>query len=464
MKRIFYSLVLLCIGFIARADVQLPAIIGDHMVLQQKSKVTLWGWTTSPTETVKINVDWDTTHFKTKAVLGKWSIQIPTPAAGGSHQIEFQGNKNSIKVSDVVFGEVWIFSGQSNMEWSGDQNLQETLDEMPNATNNQIRFFYIPKATSSYPQEDVRAHWVVCNPEAMKSFSSIGYFFGKELNQKLGVPMGLINSNWGGTPAEVWTPEDVLAKKSNLWEAAKQLRPNAFWSVYPGLNYNAMIAPITSYTIAGALWYQGESNVGQYKTYAELMETMIGSWRTAFKNNFSFYFAQIAPYSKYGDNNFGAKLREAQTMNLAIEKTGMVVLSDLVPDVSNIHPTKKIEVAHRFASLALVKNYGQEAGPIFYPKYDRHRVEKGKIRIYFRELNGKLVAKDGDPSHLMIAGEDQKFYPAQGKIDGNTLLVSSPEVPNPVAVRYSFSNDALPNLFSREGLPVNLFRTDHWDN
>ena len=201
MKKIFYSLVLCCAGFIARADVQLPAIIGDHMVLQQKSKVTLWGWTTNPTETVKINVDWDTTHFKAKAVLGKWSIQIPTPAAGGNHQIEFQGSKNSIKVSDVVFGEVWVFSGQSNMEWSGDQNLQESLDEMPNANNKDIRFFYIPKATSSYPQEDVRAHWVVCNPEAMKSFSAIGYFFGKELNQKLGIPMGLINSNWGGTPA-----------------------------------------------------------------------------------------------------------------------------------------------------------------------------------------------------------------------------------------------------------------------
>ena len=194
------------------------------------------------------------------------------------------------------------------------------------------------------------------------------------------------------------------------------------------------------------------------------METMIASWRTAFKNNFPFYFAQIAPYNKYGENNHGAKLREAQTKNLSIEKTAMVVVSDLVPDVSNIHPTKKVEVAHRFASLALVKNYGQEAGPIFYPKYDRHRVEKGKIRIYFRELNGKLVAKDGDPSHLMIAGEDQKFYPAQGKIDGNTLLVSAPEVPNPVAVRYSFTNDAIPNLFSREGLPVNLFRTDNWEN
>jgi sialate O-acetylesterase len=225
-----------------------------------------------------------------------------------------------------------------------------------------------------------------------------------------------------------------------------------------------MIAPIINYNIAGALWYQGESKVGQYGSYTELMNDLILSWRTSFNKNFPFYFAQIAPYDKYGDNVNGAKLREAQTNNLKLENTAMVVLTDLVPDVTNIHPTIKVEVANRFANLALVKHYGQEAGPIFYPKYDRMKVEKGKIRVYFRELNGKLVAKDGDPSHLMIAGEDKKFYPATGKIDGSSLVVSSPDVPNPVAVRYAFKNADMPNLFSREGLPVNLFRTDDWDN
>jgi sialate O-acetylesterase len=195
------------------------------------------------------------------------------------------------------------------------------------------------------------------------------------------------------------------------------------------------------------------------------MNDLILNWRSAFKKNIPFYFAQIAPYSKYGDHNFGAKLREAQTENLKMENTAMVVLTDLVPDVTNIHPTIKVEVATRFANLALVKHYGQEAGPIFYPKYDRLKVEKGKIRVYFKELNGKLMTKDGaDPSHLMIAGEDKVFHPAQGKIDGTSLVVSSPEVPNPVAVRYAFKNDDMPNLFSREGLPVNLFRTDNWDN
>jgi sialate O-acetylesterase len=276
--------------------------------------------------------------------------------------------------------------------------------------------------------------------------------------------MGLINSNWGGTPAEVWVPQDKVLGNTKLVEAAKKLQTFDFWSSRAGDNYNAMIAPILNYQLAGVLWYQGESNVGQYSSYTELMNELILSWRAGFNKNLPFYFAQIAPYDKY-PSNLGAKLREAQTRNLALENTGMVVLTDLVPDVTNIHPTQKVEVANRFANLALVKTYGQSAGPMMYPKYDRHRIEKNKMRIYFKELGGKLMTKDGgEPSHLMIAGEDQKFYPAKGKIDGNTLVVSSEEVPNPVAVRYAFNNIDMPNLFTKEGLPVNLFRTDNWDN
>ena len=277
--------------------------------------------------------------------------------------------------------------------------------------------------------------------------------------------MGLINSNWGGTPAEVWVPQDKVISNPTLANAAKKLQTYEWWSSRAGDNYNAMIAPILNYQIAGVLWYQGESNVSQYSTYTELMNELILSWRAGFKKNVPFYFAQIAPFDKY-PSNFGAKLREAQTKNLALENTAMVVLTDLVPDVSNIHPTQKIEVANRFANLALVKNYGQDVGPIFYPKYDRLKIEKNKIRIYFREIGSKLVTKDGaEPSHLMIAGEDQIFYPAKGKIiDGTTLVVSSDEVPNPVAVRFAFNNTDMPNLFTKEGLPVNLFRTDNWDN
>jgi sialate O-acetylesterase len=378
-----YLLIISCIiaQFSALADVQLPAIIGDHMVLQQKSKVKLWGWTTNPSETVKIKVSWDTTNYKTVAKYGHWVVEINTPGASENQNIRISGSKNTIQISDVLIGEVWLFSGQSNMEWGGNQNLKETMDEMPNATNKSIRFFYIPKATADYPQEDVRAKWVVCNPEDMKSFSAIGYFFGKKINEKLGVPMGLINSNWGGTPAEVWVPQDKVLGNTKLVEAAKKLQTFDFWSSRAGDNYNAMIAPILNYQLAGVLWYQGESNVGQYSSYTELMNELILSWRAGFNKNLPFYFAQIAPYDKY-PSNLGAKLREAQTRNLALENTGMVVLTDLVPDVTNIHPTQKVEVANRFANLALVKTYGQSAGPMMYPKYDRHRIEKNTMRIY----------------------------------------------------------------------------------
>ena len=180
MKKILFLIGCIIVQFSAKADVQLPAIIGDHMVLQQKSKVKLWGWTTNPNETVQVKVSWDTTHYKVNAKYGHWMIEVNTPAASENQSISVYGTNNTIQISDVLIGEVWVFSGQSNMEWSGDQNLQETLDEMPNATNKRIRFFYIPKATADFPQEDVRAKWVVCNPEAMKSFSAIGYFFGKK--------------------------------------------------------------------------------------------------------------------------------------------------------------------------------------------------------------------------------------------------------------------------------------------
>ena len=462
MKKVLFLIGCIIAQFSANADVQLPAIIGDHMVLQQKSKVKLWGWTTNPNETVQVKVSWDTTHYKVNAKYGHWMLDVNTPAASENQSISVSGANNTIQISDVLIGEVWVFSGQSNMEWSGDQNLQETLDEMPNATNKRIRFFYIPKATADFPQEDVRAKWVVCNPEAMKSFSAIGYFFGKKLNEKLGVPMGLINSNWGGTPAEVWVPQDKVISNPTLANAAKKLQTYEWWSSRAGDNYNAMIAPILNYQIAGVLWYQGESNVSQYSTYTELMNELILSWRAGFKKNVPFYFAQIAPFDKY-PSNFGAKLREAQTKNLALENTAMVVLTDLVPDVSNIHPTQKIEVANRFANLALVKYYGQVVGPIFYPKYDRFIIEKNKIRIYFREIGSKLVTKDGaEPSHLMIAGEDQKFYPAKAEIKGKKVIVSAENVLEPVAVRFAWDETAMPNFTNGAKLPASPFRTDSW--
>lgn len=462
--RIIGFLLTLFFTFELKAEVLLPAIIGDHMVLQQNAKVKIWGWSTSPNEKVQIKTDWDTTSYQTEARYGKWSLEIMTQKAGGKHQLSISGNGKTTQLKDIVFGENWLLSGQSNMEWSGAQNLKESLDEMPNANFDEIRFFYVPKIVSSSPQEDIKARWVVCNPNDMKNFSAIGYFFGKKLHQELGIPIGLINANWGGTPAEVWLPKEDVTNNPDLLASAKKLKTYNWWSSIPGDNYNAMIHPIIQFNIAGVLWYQGESNVDNYMTYAQLMQSLITSWRTAFKKDLPFYFAQIAPYSGYG-KGLGALLREQQTLSLQIPNTAMVITADLVDNVKDIHPTLKKEVANRFANLALVKIYGKEAGPIFYPKYDRHEIKKDKIKVYFKEVADRLILKNGDKvSHLYIAGEDRTFYPAESKLEKNAMTVWSKDVPNPVAVRYNFENDAMPNVFSKEGLPLNLFRTDNWED
>ncbi len=459
MKKSMLIFSLLLSATIAIADVRLPAIIGSHMVLQQKSTVKLWGWS-GPAENITINVGWDTTTYKVTASRGaRWVAEIKTPVAGGPYNITIKG-RNKILLEDVMIGEVWVCGGQSNMEWSADMGLKQAKDESPNATNQKIRFFYVPKSTSTTPQDDVNARWVVCNPEDMLHFSTIGYFFGKQLNASTGFPVGLINSNWGGTPAEVWTPEEIITHDPDLLHAAEKLSPAAWWPHIRGEAYNAMIYPLTQFSIAGAIWYQGESNVTTHFMYKRLFTSMIDSWRKAWGKNFPFYFVQIAPYT-YGDTHInGALLREAQTQSASHPKTGMVVISDLVNDVKNIHPILKKEVAERLANYALAETYAVKALTYKSPTYAAHAVEKGSIRIQFKDVPTTLVSKGGELTEFFIAGADGVFVPAKAKIEEKTVLVSAKTVKDPVHVRFGFTNTAMPNLFSAEGLPVNLFRTD----
>lgn len=441
------------------AAVRLPAILGSHMVLQQKSEVNLWGWC-APSEKISVTASWDTTRYVTTGTSGaRWTMKIKTPEAGGPFTITI--NKNLV-LEDVMVGEVWVCSGQSNMEWSGSQKLKQSLDEAPNATNQKIRFFYVPKNTSEYPQEDVAAGWKVCSPEEMARFSAIGYFFGKKLQADLNLPVGLINSNWGGTPAEVWTPAEVFAKDPVLKDASLKLRPAAGWPIIPGSTFNGMIAPLTRFRIAGAIWYQGESNTETWSTYSRLMTRMIGAWREAWGYTFPFYYVQIAPFT-YGFYNIGALLKEQQTACLSIPRTGMAVIHDLVDDVTNIHPVKKAEVAGRLAAIALSENYGVKGLVYKYPMYKGMVIEKNRIRLMFDNVLNGLVSAVKDLNEFYIAGSDQKFLFASARIEGNTVVVWNKAVKEPVAVRFGFSNTAIPNLFSKEGMPVNMFRTDTWE-
>jgi sialate O-acetylesterase len=456
MKKIFLFCCLLCFTAI-HAEIRLPAIIGDHMVLQQKAEVKIWGWS-DPDEQITINSSWDTAQIRFRANSGgSWEVKIKTPAAGGPFEIRLRG-RNEVIIRDVLVGEVWVLGGQSNMEWSAAQNVPQALEEMPKANNPRIRLFHVAKKVSDHPQDDLHGKWVVCNPEDMRTFSAIGYFFGKKILEVTNYPMGLIHSNWGGTPAETWTPASLVESDPVLKEAAAKQVPNNYRPEKPGIAYNAMIYPITKFNIAGALWYQGESNAGTHASYQQLFTKMIGAWRKAWEKDFPFYYVQIAPFS-YGDNLNGPMLREAQSKSQSYPNTGMVVISDLVDDVKDIHPKNKKDVAARLANMALAEMYGLPIRNYKSPSYKSMVVEQNMIRITFNNAESGLVSRGGDPTEFYIAGEDNVFVPATVKIKGSEVLVWNKDVKNPVSVRFGFNSTAIPNLFSKEGLPVDLFRT-----
>ena len=446
----------------AKSEVRLPAIIGSHMVLQQNSLVKLWGWC-EPNEKIRVSNTWDTTTYFCKGETNaKWSLTIKTPSAGGPFSITIQGN-NKIELQDVMVGEVWICSGQSNMQMNYYWGLKQYSKEMDMALNTSIRFFLIPQLSAEYPQEDTKARWVVCNAEDVKNFSAVGYFFGKKLNEKLQLPVGLIGSSWGGTPAEVWTPAEVIENDAELQRARIQSKSTDGWPVNPGATYNAMIHPLINFSIAGAIWYQGESNVEASNTYQKLFTKMIGAWRKGWQKEFPFYFVQIAPYAGYGNNDNAAMLREAQTKSMSFPNTGMVVVTDLVDDVNDIHPKLKKEVGERLANVALAETYSQKNIAYKSPVFRDFKIENSKVTISFENVTNGLISKNGELKSFYIAGNNKVFVKAIAKIIGNVVVVSSNEVKTPVAVRFGFTNSDMPNLFNTEGLPVNLFRTDNWN-
>ena len=460
LLRLFSFLFLMgSIPYAAKANVSLPAIFGDHMVLQQNAEVTIWGWA-KPNEEVKVRGSWDQQEVKTVANnLAQWQLKLKTPAAGGPYSITIQGY-NTLVLEDVLMGEVWLCSGQSNMEWSAAAGIENGEQAIREADHPEIRFFSVAHKTADAPQLDLEGEWKVSTPESMANFSAVAYFFGKELQQNLNIPVGLINSSWGGTPAEVWTPAYAIAEKKEVAEAAAKLQEVQWGPIAPGKAWNAMVAPLVPFKIAGALWYQGESNTPFPEVYAELLPTMIESWRKEWQDDFPFYFVQIAPY-RYGRPYEGVLLREAQRKSLRVAGTGMVVISD-IGNIEDIHPRNKIEVGKRLANLALNRTYGKEELPASGPLFREMKVEGRKVRLFFDFAESGLLSKGKELTDFEIAGEDQQFVPAKARIDGNTIVLQARSVKKPVAVRFAWSNTAEPNLFNKEGLPASSFRTDDW--
>jgi len=455
----------------------MPKVLGSNMVLQRDTEVKIWGWADAGEE-IRVTCDWrDTEASVTADADGKWAVSIKTGEAGGPYAMTIVGN-NSVRLEEILFGEVWIGSGQSNMEMplikvSGAYTgIKDAEKEVAEANYPEIRLFQAGNFSSKEPLDDVQTgitmygippaacKWQACTSETIPTFASTAYFFARELRRELKVPIGIIDASWGGTSAEAWTSAsglNTLGYAAELEQAANL--PQKADQKIPARLYNGMIHPLRNFKIKGVVWYQGEGNSGRADKYHKLFSTMIGQWREAFGYEFPFYFVQISPFNYRNVN--AAYLREAQLRTMSLPKTGMAVTMD-IGNLTDIHPKNKQEVGRRLALWALARDYGRDviySGPI----YREYVFTGGKARLTFDHVGTGLATSDGQaPSDFEIAGTDKVFHPATAAIDGDEVVVSSDKVAEPKAVRYAFTSQAMPNLINKEALPASSFRTDSW--
>lgn len=489
---------LLLSSLFSQAQLRLPAIISDGMVLQQNAKVALWGWA-APGEQITITNNWNRRAVTlTTDASGKWLTYITTTKAGGPYQLTFKAS-NTIDVNNILMGEVWLASGQSNMEFFIGKTSSASYtsvinhdDVMKDAEHPDIRTIDVPNKVADTPVHDFKASWKLCTAKTVDSFSAVAYFFAREINKATGFPVGIVNATWGGTPAESWTKREVLQSDADLNEIL--LRYQKAVDVFPQENekykaaatkwkedtsktkgaaprgpmgpahnqspyklYNGMIVPIEPYTLRGVIWYQGESNADRAWQYRKLFPAMIKNWRDDWGNDkLPFYFVQISPHR--GQN---PEIRDAQLyVYRNVPNTGMAVTTDN-GDSLDIHPRNKELVGKRLSLWALQNEYGKKDLIVSGPLYKSMKTEGNKIRIGFDYDKG-LSAKDGELKEFTIAGDDQNFIPANAKIEGNTVVVWSDAVKAPKAVRFAWKNVPHPNLYNGAGLPASPFRTDEW--
>ena len=458
----------------ANAFIVLPDVITDNMVLQQKDVTTFWGKGAAG-KTLTVIPSWNNQKYQTIIDAdGHWKLKIKTPAAGGPYTISFDDGE-LLKLSNVMVGEVWLCSGQSNMEmplasWGKIKNYQE---EIANAKYPQIRILKVKKSISATPQDDFKSNtmgWQECSPATISDFSATAYFFARKLIQTQNVAIGLIDATWGGTVIESWTSNEAISKVPAFEETLKNIAvlpketkltdPNK-----PTLLYNAMINPFLPVAIKGVIWYQGESNNSRAFQYRELFPLMINNWRAKFNRpELPFLFVQLANFQAINPQPADAtwaELREAQTMALSLPNTGMAVAID-IGETGDIHPKNKQDVGLRLALIALAKVYKEK---VVYegPMYQSNKIDGNKIIINFKSANSALKTSDGKAiTGFAIAGEDKIYHWATAEIKGNTIVVSSNEVKKPVAVRYAWANNPINNLINEAGLPASPFRTDDW--
>ena len=475
------------------ANVHLPALFADHMVIQRDEPVHVWG-DADAGETVTVAFR-GLQRATTADSFGSWSVKLPPGESGGPFILTIRG-RNTITFEDVLVGDVWVASGQSNMGFS----LREAKDaqlEIAGANLPTVRLLNIKQRFADYPHGDVAVTmpWSVCTPDSAAGFSAVAFFFAREIAQRERVPIGIIQSAWGGTPAEAWTSMSALSRDASLmpvfsaWAEMVEAEPQTllvearereeikeragavkdenlqvpwhpiFNAWAPAALYNGMIAPLTHFSIRGVIWYQGESNTDarRYPVYARLFQTLILDWRTAWSlGDFPFLFVQIANYHADAESHW-PEVCEAQREALVLVNTAMVVTID-VGDAVNIHPADKQDVGHRLALAARAMIYGEQI-EFSGPRYRSMSREDDILRLYFDHADGGLVTKGKQLEGFEIAGPDGKFVPAVALIDGTAVVLSSPAVPMPAQARYGWSDDPLCNLFNTAGLPASPFRT-----
>lgn len=493
IKNIFYSfcfLIAICTNSIAQT-ISAASIFGDNMVLQQGINAPIWG-SAKPNQSLSLSFAGNI--VKTKANKeGKWMVKLPKLKAGGPLKMVITTDDDSLVFKYVMVGEVWLASGQSNMQMKMSE-ISNPQKELSQANFNKIRFFNVGLNMSHKPLEQVKGSWQLCTPTNARQFSAAAYFFARDLHLDQNVPVGIISSSWGGTPSEAWTSSESLINHPDFKDSVKRYQKlEANWELlysdylktnearkldntikaavipaqknFPTSLYNAMIAPIVPYGIKGVIWYQGENNAPRAAQYRSIFPLLINDWRTKWNNEkMPFIFAQLANYRTRNTEPVSADpwalLREAQTMTLKLPYTGMAVTID-IGDATNIHPKNKLDVGKRLYLAASHVSYNKS---VVYsgPMYDKLTINKDKAEVSFKHVGKGLTSNDGPLTAFEIAGADKKFYWADAEIVGDKIVLSSKNVAAPIAVRYAWSTNPAASLFNKEGLPASPFRSDDW--
>ena len=467
MRRIILSFIICHLSFSVSAEVKLPAFFADNMVLQQQTECNLWGWADKG-KTVTVTTSWDGKAYRVKAARdGRFEVKVQTPAAGGPYDITFSDGQ-TCTLSNVLIGEVWICSGQSNMEMQmkgfKQQPVEGTTEELLRCRDQQLRLFTVKRHVSLTPEDDVTGHWDEAVSASVRDFSATAYYFGRALRQTLDVPIGLIVTAWGGSACEAWMKADWLRAFPKVQQTITDEDVKELQQRCPTALYNGQLHPLIGYTMRGVIWYQGEDNVPRYDYYAPLLKTMVEGWRTDWQQgDFPFYYCQIAPYDYSLIQWSGSQLlrEQQQKAETMIPNARMAVLMDAGLEYG-IHPRKKRQAGERLAILALSNTYGVKGLPEF-AVYKEVTFQNDTAVIAFDRSKEWVYFQNGPTSpNFEVAGSDRVFHPATAVwVSRNRVYVKSDAVKQPVAVRYAFHDWADGDLM-HDGLPVSSFRTDDW--